>query len=309
MRDRSAWAGRGRATIDPNHSPQVEADNYLTATTPAQQQAMEAIVEDAQHDLLRRAHPPTVVTDADAAALVRDYPQLVASLELDDTVIAELVGGAARRVRRGLRRSAVRPARPEGQTLPGPAMGVPALPAGGVRAPARGEPVAAQGILLPPMAADAHRAVHGRVRPLRPPHRPSPGPVRPGGPGPRRSTTSPTTTPNFRCVPRRPPGDRRHRPAPPTSARRSVFAGADVCHEAGLTLPDGARRPIFDDDVWDFTEVVGLPTSWQGQPPLRLHRHRRRRWRLVAKEPSWLCSPRATRRSPRCLAPTGPRIT
>lgn len=93
MRDRRAWGGQGRATIDPNHSPQVEGDHYLTVTTASQQRAVEAIVEDAQHDLLRRAHPPTVVTDEDAAAPARDYPQLVASLELDDTVIAELVGG------------------------------------------------------------------------------------------------------------------------------------------------------------------------------------------------------------------------
>ncbi|WP_211265641.1 hypothetical protein [Actinacidiphila oryziradicis] len=93
MRDRRAWSGQGRATIDPNHSPQVEGDHYLTVTTASQQRAVEAIVEDAQHDLLRRAHPPTVVTDEDAAALARDYPQLVAALELDDTVIAELIGG------------------------------------------------------------------------------------------------------------------------------------------------------------------------------------------------------------------------
>jgi len=55
---------------------------------------MEAIIEDAQHDLLRRTRPAAVLADADAAVLVRNYPQLVASLELDDTVIAELVGGA-----------------------------------------------------------------------------------------------------------------------------------------------------------------------------------------------------------------------
>ena len=94
MRDRNSWAGRGRATIDPNHSPQVEGDHYLTATTPSQQRAVEAIVEDAQHDLLRRANPPVVVSDTDAAALVRDYPQLIASLHLDGEAIAELVGGA-----------------------------------------------------------------------------------------------------------------------------------------------------------------------------------------------------------------------
>jgi hypothetical protein len=93
LRDKSSWAGHGRATIDPNHSPEVEGDHYLTATTPSQRQAVEAIVEDAQHDLLRRAHPPVVVTGEDAAALARDYPQLIASLALGDTVIAELAGG------------------------------------------------------------------------------------------------------------------------------------------------------------------------------------------------------------------------
>jgi hypothetical protein len=93
LRDKSTWAGRGRATIDPNHSPQVEGDHYLTATTPSQRRAVEAIVEDAQHDLLRKAHPPTVVTGEHATTLAKDYPRLVAALDLDDTVIAELVGG------------------------------------------------------------------------------------------------------------------------------------------------------------------------------------------------------------------------
>lgn len=93
MRDTKAWAGRGRATIDPNHSPQVEGDHYLAAATPGQRTAMESIVEDAQHDLLRRASPPAVLDSDDAAALARGYPDLVASLGLDDTVISELVGG------------------------------------------------------------------------------------------------------------------------------------------------------------------------------------------------------------------------
>jgi len=93
MRDKNTWAGRGRATIDPNHSPQVEGGHYLTVTTPAQQQAVEAIVEDAQHDLLRRTHPPAVLTDADAAELARDYPQLIAGMGLDDDAIAELLDG------------------------------------------------------------------------------------------------------------------------------------------------------------------------------------------------------------------------
>ncbi len=93
LRDKSAWAGRGRATIDPNHSPQVEGDHYLTAATPAQQQSVDAIVADAQHDLIRRAHPPAVLTDAGTADLARSYPQLVTSLGLDDAVLAELVAG------------------------------------------------------------------------------------------------------------------------------------------------------------------------------------------------------------------------
>lgn len=93
MRDKRTWTGSGRATIDPNHSPAVEGDHYLTATTPAQRKAVEAIVEDAQHDLLARAQPPTVLTDDDAAALAECYPELVAALRMDDTVLAELVAG------------------------------------------------------------------------------------------------------------------------------------------------------------------------------------------------------------------------
>jgi integrase len=66
---------------------------------------------------------------------------------------------------------------------------------------------------------------------------------------------------------------------------RSVFAGVDVCREAGFALPDTTRRPMFDDDVWDFTEVTGLP--------VQMARFSRRfdfaaiadpRWRLVGKE-------------------------
>ena len=67
--------------------------------------------------------------------------------------------------------------------------------------------------------------------------------------------------------------------------RSAVFADADVCLEAGLTLPDRASRPVFDDDAWDLTNVVGLPV----QMPLCLRRFdftpiADPRWRLVAKE-------------------------
>jgi integrase len=42
---------------------------------------------------------------------------------------------------------------------------------------------------------------------------------------------------------------------------RSVFAGIDICNGAGLALPKGARRPVFGDDLWDFTAVIGLPNQ------------------------------------------------
>jgi hypothetical protein len=71
----------------------------------------------------------------------------------------------------------------------------------------------------------------------------------------------------------------------PAEEAPSPFAGADICREAGLPLPERARRPVFDDDAWDLAEVIGLPVSLAP-------RHRRfnfaqipdARWRLVAKE-------------------------
>src|SRR6266487_4021712 len=74
-------------------------------------------------------------------------------------------------------------------------------------------------------------------------------------------------------------------PAAAAGPHRSVFTGSDVCREAALTLTAGSRRPVFNDDMWDFTAVIGLPTQ--------MRRANRRfdfttiadpRWRLVAKE-------------------------
>jgi hypothetical protein len=93
LRDKDSWRGSPRALIDPNHSPAVEGDHYLTATTPAQMEAVEAIAAEAQHDLVRRAQPPTVLTDTATAQLAGDYPELVAALKVDNQVIAELLGG------------------------------------------------------------------------------------------------------------------------------------------------------------------------------------------------------------------------
>ena len=72
LRDKRAWAGNQRARVDPNHTPAIEGDHYFTATTPAQRQAVEAIVEDAQQDLVRRAHPPVVLGEDGSAALAAD---------------------------------------------------------------------------------------------------------------------------------------------------------------------------------------------------------------------------------------------
>jgi hypothetical protein len=93
LRDRNRWHGSSRSAIDPNHTPAVEGDHYLTAATPAQRDALDSIIEDAQHDLLGRVHPPVVLAGEDAAELAGNYPALVARLNLDDTAIGELLGG------------------------------------------------------------------------------------------------------------------------------------------------------------------------------------------------------------------------
>ncbi|WNI28469.1 site-specific integrase [Streptomyces sp. ITFR-6] len=73
--------------------------------------------------------------------------------------------------------------------------------------------------------------------------------------------------------------------SPLFDGRSAIFAGADVCREAGLTLPGGVGRPVFEDDVWDFTDVVGLPV----QMGLSMRQFNfvtitDLRWQLVAKE-------------------------
>lgn len=65
----------------------------------------------------------------------------------------------------------------------------------------------------------------------------------------------------------------------------SPFAGTDVCEEAGFQLPAGADRVFFDNDLWDFTDVIGLPV----QMPLSARRFDFTTvvspdWRMVAKE-------------------------
>ncbi|MFG2998540.1 hypothetical protein [Streptomyces sp. NPDC048340] len=79
-----------RATVDPNHSPEVEGDHYLSAATPAQRAVVEDIARDAQGDLVRRASAPLVVDEGASAA---GLPEEVLRLGLTGGALAELLSG------------------------------------------------------------------------------------------------------------------------------------------------------------------------------------------------------------------------
>ncbi|TDC75530.1 site-specific integrase [Actinomadura sp. 7K507] len=65
----------------------------------------------------------------------------------------------------------------------------------------------------------------------------------------------------------------------------SPFAGMDICAAAGLALRPGATGPIFDQDVWDFSGVAGLPAYLQPSfRRLEFISITYPAWRLVAKE-------------------------
>ncbi|MER6096105.1 hypothetical protein ABT154_09640 [Streptomyces sp. NPDC001728] len=69
------------------------------------------------------------------------------------------------------------------------------------------------------------------------------------------------------------------------SAAPSPFAGADVCGLAGFVVPLGARGPVFEDDLWDFTHVIGIP-AYVSRCARRLDFSAiaNPRWKTVAKE-------------------------
>jgi hypothetical protein len=90
-RDRSNWTGR--TTIDPNHSARVEGDHYLNSHTPAQMDAIEGIIEQAQTDVRRKAEPPVVANSDDAATFADDFPRLVQEAGLDADGLVALLGG------------------------------------------------------------------------------------------------------------------------------------------------------------------------------------------------------------------------
>ncbi|RSM51558.1 hypothetical protein DMB66_41540 [Actinoplanes sp. ATCC 53533] len=90
-RDKRAWTGR--TTIDPNHTAQVEGDHYLSRPSPAQRNALEAVIEDAQSDLVRKATTAVVIASADPVSAARELPAKVVGLNLSEPVIVELIGG------------------------------------------------------------------------------------------------------------------------------------------------------------------------------------------------------------------------
>jgi len=130
---RRGWTGR--TTIDPNHTAAVEGDHYLAATTPAQLDAIEAIIEDGQADMLRKALPPVVLSLDAAATLAASHPDTVARLDLDDAAIALLVGGEPDVFTAACAKPTRQPLRPRRAAMPGQAMGLPAVSAGGVPTP------------------------------------------------------------------------------------------------------------------------------------------------------------------------------
>ena len=219
---------------------------------------IESIIEYTQHDLLRRAHPPTVISAEDAAALARRLPAVDRGDAPQRHHHRRAGGRDSRRVHRRMRGPAGRAARPGRQAVPCQAVGMPALSAGGVRASTRGKPVAAQSVLLPPMAADAGRAVHGDLRPLRRADRPSsPASIRPRCTPRLPRSATPTT--NSRCGRRNAAHDTQATVSvePYGEGRRSPFANADVCGEAGLCCPT-ARR------VRCSTTIGGTSPQWWG---------------------------------------------
>lgn len=81
MRDRRNLIGRG--TIDPNSSARVEADHYLTATTPAQQDAVDAVIAEAQTELHAKASTPVVlIGHTQRKRVCSEYPRPVSNAGL-----------------------------------------------------------------------------------------------------------------------------------------------------------------------------------------------------------------------------------
>jgi len=75
---------------------------------------------------------------------------------------------------------------------------------------------------------------------------------------------------------------------PATSSRlplASPFTGSQVCAAAGLTITADGRPVQFDQDLWDFRHIQGLPVQvYPGRLQLDFTQVTDPRWRQVAKE-------------------------
>lgn len=68
-------------------------------------------------------------------------------------------------------------------------------------------------------------------------------------------------------------------------SRGSPFAGLDLCQATGFSHPHDVHGPVFDQDVWDFRDVIGLPISLRPSERRMDFTHiNNPRWRTVAKE-------------------------
>ncbi|KPN46507.1 hypothetical protein [Mycobacterium intracellulare] len=90
-RDRGNWTGH--TTIDPNHTAAVEGDHYLSSHTPAQLDAIEGIIEEAQHDQRRKAAPSVLTGQETVAEFAARFPQLVTEAGMDGAVITAVLSG------------------------------------------------------------------------------------------------------------------------------------------------------------------------------------------------------------------------
>lgn len=65
----------------------------------------------------------------------------------------------------------------------------------------------------------------------------------------------------------------------------SVLAGEDVCAAAGLPVRPGGPRPVFDEHVWEFTGIIGLPRYLARSSQILVFTDiRNPRWWTLAKE-------------------------
>ena len=281
MRDKRAWRGSGRATIDPNHSPQVgrrplpDRHHPGAAATP-----VDAIIEDAQHDLVRRAQPAGRDHRGErrraGRATTRSWSPRSSS---SGSVLAELVGGQRDVFTAACADQLSGLHGPKGKPCPARPWVCLLCPLAVFAPTACPEPAAAEGRFSPASGRQMPTGpVHGRLRPVLPS-------------GSTRSWTA--TTP--RCWPPQParsadrddelplrPEERHRMSTLASAAARPGHRGVAVRRRRRLRArpasrcPPGPRRPVFDDDEWDFTDVIGpARPDAPAQQAIRLHRDQR----------------------------------